>query len=238
MPFRHTRALTKAFGYLRVSGKSQVHGDGFPRQEAALRSYAKAHDINIVKLFREEGVSGTKDITERPGFMSMMEALHSNGVKLVLIESLGRLARDLMVQESILHDLKRHGFELVSVAEPDLCSGDHSRTLMRQIMGAFHEYEKQMIVVKLRGSRQRAKLKRGTCEGRKPYGFYPGESATLDRITQLAASGETPTAIAKLLGIQGFKTRSGGEWLQPTVSKILRRDRLSQSHSVGEGHED
>jgi len=41
----------------------------------------------------------------------MMEALHADGVKLVLTESLGRLARDLMVQESILHDLKRNGFD-------------------------------------------------------------------------------------------------------------------------------
>ena len=31
---------------------------------------------------------------------------------LVLCEALHRLARDLMVQESILHDMKRHGFEL------------------------------------------------------------------------------------------------------------------------------
>ncbi len=215
--------MTKAFGYLRVSGKSQIHGDGFPRQEAALRSYAKAHDIKIVKLFREEGVSGTKEITDRPGFMAMMEALHANGVKLVLVESPGRLARDLMVQESILHDLKRHGFELVSVAEPDLCSGDHSRTLMRQIMGAFHEYEKQMIVVKLRGSRQRTKLKQGTCEGRKPYGFYPGETDTLKRISGFDAAGMRATDIAKTLNLEGRKTRSGGEWLQPTVSKILNR---------------
>jgi len=62
------------------------------------------------------------------------------GVRLVLVESLGRFARDLMIQESILHDLKRNGFELVSVAKPDLCNEDPSRKLMRQIMGAFHEY--------------------------------------------------------------------------------------------------
>lgn len=48
-----------------------------------------------------------------------------------------------MVQESILHDLKRHGFELVSVAEPDLRSDNPSRKLMRPIIGSFHEYEKR-----------------------------------------------------------------------------------------------
>ncbi len=30
----------KAYGYLRVSGKAQVEGDGFVRQEQAIRQYA------------------------------------------------------------------------------------------------------------------------------------------------------------------------------------------------------
>jgi DNA invertase Pin-like site-specific DNA recombinase len=209
--------------YLRVSGKSQIEGDGFVRQESAIRAYAKAHNIKLVRVFKEEAVSGTKEITDRPAFVSMMEALHSNGVKLVLVENLSRIARDLMIQESIIHDLKRHGFQLVSVAEPDLCSDDPSRKLMRQIMGAFHEYEKQMIVVKLRGARQRKKVKNGSCEGRKPYGFYPGEAETLKRIMDLHSSGQTTTAIADKLKAEGKKTRSGGEWLQPTVSKIVSR---------------
>lgn len=223
--------MRKAFGYLRVSGRGQVEGDGFPRQEAAIRAYAKAHGIKLVRLFQEQGVSGGKAIGDRPAFLAMMEALHGDGVKLVLVESLGRLARDLMVQESILHDLKRHGFELISVAEPDLCDEDDSRKLMRRIMGAFHEYEKQMIVVKLRGARQRTRMKRGRCEGRKPYGSYPGEADTLNRIMELDASGETTTAIANRLKTEGRKTRNGGEWLQPTVSKIINR--MIQSKEKG-----
>lgn len=213
----------KAFGYLRVSGKAQIEGDGFERQERAIRAYAKAHRINIVNVFKELGVSGSKDIANRPAFVAMMEALHGDGVKLVLVESLGRLARDLMVQESILHDLKRHGFNLVSVTEPDLCNDDPSRKLMRQIMGAFHEYEKQMIVVKLRGARQRTKTKHGRCEGRKPYGYYPGEAANLNRMKELHGSGMTATEIAAILRAERRKTRNGGDWLQPTVSKILSR---------------
>ena len=80
-----------------------------------------------------------------------------------------------------------------------------------------------MIVVKLRGARQRAKTKRGRCEGRKPFGFYPGEVATLKRMKELSASGITATEIAATLRAEGRKTRNGGEWLQPTVSKILNR---------------
>ena len=38
----------------------------------------------------------------------------------------------------------------------------------------------------------------------------------------LKASGVTATEIAITLRPEGRKTRSGGHWLQPTVSKILK----------------
>jgi DNA invertase Pin-like site-specific DNA recombinase len=52
------------------------------------------------------------------------------------------------------------------VTEPDLCSDDPTRTLMRQVLGAFFEYERSMIVSKLRSARQRMKARTGRCEGR------------------------------------------------------------------------
>ena len=53
-----------------------------------------------------------------------MAALHANSVRIVIIEKLDRLARDLMVQESIIADLRKYGFELVSVGESDLMAND------------------------------------------------------------------------------------------------------------------
>lgn len=97
--------VTKAFAYLRVSGKGQIDGDGFDRQLLAINDYAAKNDIRIKTVYREKGISGTKDLEDRPAFVEMMTALHADGVKLVLVESLGRFARDLMIQESILHDL-------------------------------------------------------------------------------------------------------------------------------------
>jgi DNA invertase Pin-like site-specific DNA recombinase len=49
-----------------------------------------------------------------------MTALHANAVSVVIIGKLDRLARDPMVQETIIADLRKHGFEVVSVAESDL----------------------------------------------------------------------------------------------------------------------
>src|ERR1700678_1336861 len=151
----HTNATpVKAFGYLRVSGQDQIEGDGFERQRAAIEAYAKQNNIRIMKLFREEGISGTKDLENRPALQEMMLALMSNGVKTVLIERLDRLARDLMIQGTIIGDLRKRGFQLVSTsaAEADLCGDDPSRKLMRQIMGAIAEYDRTMIVLKLKAA--------------------------------------------------------------------------------------
>jgi DNA invertase Pin-like site-specific DNA recombinase len=215
--------VTKAFAYLRVSGKGQVDGDGFTRQLEAIRKYAKEHDIRIVRAFREEGVSGTKDLENRPAFVEMMMALHGNGVKLVMIEKLDRLARDLMVQETIIGDLRKNGFELVSVAEPDLLQNDPSRKLMRQIFGAIAEYEKTMIVLKLRGARQRQKAKTGRCEGAKPYGSLPGEAEVIEHMKALRTTGIGFDRIAATLNAEGIKPRRGERWWGLAVNKILTR---------------
>jgi len=46
-------------GYVRVSGDSQLDGDGFPRQEAAIRGYASRHGLKATKIYREEAVCGS-----------------------------------------------------------------------------------------------------------------------------------------------------------------------------------
>jgi DNA invertase Pin-like site-specific DNA recombinase len=211
-----------SFAYLRVSGTGQVDGDGFERQLIAIRKYAAANDIKIVKVFREEGVSGTKEWDNRPAFMEMMTALLSNGTRTVLIEKLDRLARDLMVQESIIADFKRKGLTIVSVYEPDLCSDDPSRKLMRQMMGAFSEYEKATIVIKLRGARIRMKAKTGRCEGRKPYGEREGEAKVIARIREMKAAGFNLSAISADLNAAGIRARKG-IWYPAQVGQVLKR---------------
>jgi DNA invertase Pin-like site-specific DNA recombinase len=81
-----------------------------------------------------------------------------------------------MIQESILVDFRNRGLTLISVTEPDMCAGDPSRDFIRQVLGAFHQYEKALLVAKLRGARQRKKALTGRCEGKKPYGDRPQEA--------------------------------------------------------------
>jgi DNA invertase Pin-like site-specific DNA recombinase len=215
-----------AFAYLRVSGRGQVDGDGFPRQLAAIEQYAETNGLKVRKVFREEGVSGTKELENRPALQELLTGITSSEVKVVIIEKLDRLARDLMVQETIVGDLRKRGIELVSVAEPDLCSDDPSRKLVRQIFGAISEYEKAMLVLKLRGARQRKKARTGRCEGSKPFGESDGHRPVINRILSLRASGMAVDNIAATLNTEGHKSKKGGRWYGSSVRNVLLREQV------------
>jgi DNA invertase Pin-like site-specific DNA recombinase len=215
--------VKRVFVYLRVSGRGQIDGDGFDRQLLACQKYAADNGYEIAEVFREEGQSGKKDLEDRPALAELFAALEENGIKTVLIEKLDRLARDLMIQESIVLDMQKHGYTLLSAYEPDLCSNDPSRILIRQIFGALAQYERSMIVLKLRGARQRVKARRGKCEGRHAFGEKPSEAHTLEQIKEWHGTGSTPKRIAEDLNGTGHKTRSGRPWRSTTVAKIIRR---------------
>lgn len=221
--------MVKAYGYLRVSGKGQVDGDGFTRQSKAIREYAAAHAIKIVRVFREEGVSGAVENMDRPAWRELMATLHANGVRVILIEKLDRLARDLMVQEAAIADLHKHGFTLISAVEPDLMAKDPTRILMRQLLGAVAQYDKSQIVLKLRGARMRKRAKEGHCEGRKPFGYYEGEGPVLARLEALRAEGLGFDRIAARMNAEGLPTRTGRPWHGVVINRILTGQAKSKS---------
>jgi DNA invertase Pin-like site-specific DNA recombinase len=161
---------------------------------------------------------------DRPAWVEMIGCILANGVKTVIIERLDRLARDLMIQEHILQDLQRRGITLISVAEPDLCSEDPSRKLMRQIMGAIAEYDRRMVVLKLRGARcQRMRAREGGCEGAKPYGARPGESEVLARIHHAGGGRFVPSHCSHSLTLKASPRSGGGQWHPYAVARIAAR---------------
>lgn len=218
------KTKTKAFSYLRVSGIGQVDGDGFDRQKAAVEKYAKSKKIEIVREFREP-VSGTKETLDRPALSEMIEALLSNGVKLVIVEKADRLARELIVGELILRELTKHEVKVVDASGTDLsvADGDPTKKLIRQVLSAVAEYEKTALVMKLRGARQRMKRRGERVEGRKPFGDRPGEEVALERMKELRNDELSFAAIAKKLNDEAVPTRTGKPWHGETVRGILGR---------------
>ena len=46
---------------VRVSRRGQLAGQGCSRQVVAVDEYARAHDIEVVRTFKAEGISGARN---------------------------------------------------------------------------------------------------------------------------------------------------------------------------------
>ncbi len=64
---------------------------------------------------------------------------------------------------------------------------------------------------------------RSRCEGRKPYGYYPGEKTAVERMRALRAEGTAYDKLAAQLTVEGFRTRKGTAWHGYSVQRILAR---------------
>jgi DNA invertase Pin-like site-specific DNA recombinase len=237
--------MTDSYGYIRCSGLGQMDGEGPDRQQETIGTFAAGHDFNIADWYIESHTGS--DLEGRPQFSSMRAAMVSNGVHCVIVEKLDRLARSVLVQETIIADFKENGILLVSATpgEEDLCGDDPTRVVIRQILAAFFEYERKMIVSKLKDARDRIKregrkpgqknysldpIRNHRAEGRKPYGEhpdYPEERAVVARMIVLRAEGNRPDQIAQILNSEGVETRGTrngkAPWHPSTISKILAR---------------
>jgi len=220
-----------ALSYLRVSGKGQIDGHGFDRQRETIQEYARNHNIAILDEYRDEGVSGSKELADREGLAALLDKLESNGVRLVLVERADRLARDLLVSEVILGRFRDLEVTVVSAdSGTDLTAGDDdpTRVLIRQVLGAVSQFEKSVIVLKLRAARERKRRDFGHCEGRKPFGIRPGERRVLERIRELRRKPKlrkqmSYAKIAEKLNAEGWPTRAGKPWKPGTVWSIVKR---------------
>jgi len=237
---------TQAIAYLRVSGKGQADGDkgGFDRQAETIRQYAKRNRMEVVETYQDAGVSGKAELADREGLAALLDRLESNGVGIVLVERADRLARDLITSEVILRQFRDIGVKVIAAdGGTDLTEGDSTdptAKLIRQVLAAVSEFEKDVIVMKLRAARQRRRRQGHRVEGRKPFGHYPGERETLDRIFELHRKprGKPRRSfhkIAKMLNAEGRSTRSGKPWNRVTVQRIIERGRPEKPSRASRG---
>jgi|DEB0MinimDraft_3_1074331.scaffolds.fasta_scaffold111756_1 DNA invertase Pin-like site-specific DNA recombinase len=221
----------KAAAYLRVSGLGQVEGDGFPRQRSTIAAWAKAKRVEIVEEFRDEGVSGATDLDHRDGLAALLDRIDSNGIRMVVVEDMSRLARDLMVGEIILTQFRERGVRVFSASGDEELTNDDdpTKTLIRQVLLAVSAFDRKVIVRKLRAARDRKSRKSGgRIEGAKAFGTLPGEAETLERMRGLRVKtrGEARrsfASIAKTLNDEGHQTRHGRPWKPESIRKILGR---------------
>ncbi len=228
----------KAAGYIRVSTETQVEsGQGLSIQRAAIEQYCATTGLALLGCFEDAGVSGANDIAQREGWLQLIEGLREGEFSVVVIVRLDRLARDLMLQETMLADVRRLGGGLISIDEPDLCSDDPSRVLFRQMKGAISQYEKSMIVARLQAGRLAKRRLGGYIggsviplglrvqgEGREAMLVPDQQVRTVGRIFQAYLGGMSMAKIADQLRANSVPTKRGGRWTQQQVSDILHNE--------------
>lgn len=211
-------------GYIRVSGDSQ-HGneqDGAPRQRRAVEQWAKKNKKTVTEWIEDLGVSGTLELAQRPGLSKLLDSLHPPGV--LIIEKCDRLARDLIAGELIIRMLAKAGWKVISAETGEDLTASVSPTsiLMRQMQGAFAEFDRRNIVGRLRLAREQKRNATGRCEGRKPF----TNTKTLNRIKVLSRKkdGKKPTLqwIADQLNSEGLLTASGKIWTRGLIYHFAR----------------
>jgi site-specific DNA recombinase len=223
-----SKKAVSVFAYLRVSSNGQVKGHGFQRQQETIFRFAGENGYNVVEIFRD-AFTGTE--ADRPEFNRMVAGILGNGIQTILVESLDRLARDVMVQSLLLAKLAQHGITLINcVTGEDVTasmSEDPMRKALIQIQSVFSELEKSRLVSKLRRAREAKKEQTGRCEGRKAYGEKEGEAETIQLMRSLRRKREGKrmsfAKIAEELNERKVPTRTGARWHTTTVKNILTR---------------
>jgi DNA invertase Pin-like site-specific DNA recombinase len=234
-PYCQGMAGKQALAYLRVSGLGQVDGDGFERQSQAVTAYAKHAGLTIVETYRDEGISGKKDLEHRPRLAALLDRVQTNGVRIVLVERADRIARDLLISETILGQLRTRGVKVFDSEGVELTAadGDATRKLIRQVLGAVAEFDRDVTVQKLRAARERVRARDGRCEGRRPYGSTSAEKIVLERVRSLRRYGSpikgrklSFAKIAATLNSERVPTRTGSSWQPSTVYGVLEGNEL------------
>ena len=144
--------MRRAVVYLRVSTLDQTTAN----QERELREIADRMGCEIIKVYRDHGISGAKGRDKRPAFDAMFRAAARREFDMVMawsVDRLGRSLQDLVAFLSELHALRVDLF----LHQQGLDTTTPAGKAMFQMMGVFAEFERAMIVERVNAGLARAK---------------------------------------------------------------------------------
>jgi DNA invertase Pin-like site-specific DNA recombinase len=161
----------KVIGYTRVSAAEQVEGFGLTVQRKAITDHCKENGLRLIEVFSDEGGSGSNGLDARRGLSEVLAVVESDMVSGLVVYRLDRLARDLVLQETLMARMRKAGVEVLSVTEPDIDSDDATRVLVRQVLGAIAQYERALIRSRMAAGRAAKMAIGGYAGGRPPFGW-------------------------------------------------------------------
>lgn len=221
----------RVIGYTRVSTVEQAtEGMSLDAQASRIRAWAEAMGAEVLEVVRDEAVSGTKLLGERPGGRKVADLLSARRPRAdaVVVVRLDRLGRDAAEQLSLLKHFRNGKVGLVAIAQQIDLATPHGRA-MAQIGAVLAELERELIAE--RTGEALAELRRqGRVWNHEPYGWdavdgqlKPNalEQECLTRIRQLRATGMSFRRIATVLDVEGRPTKHGAPWQAPSVRSVL-----------------
>lgn len=108
-----TTQKTRAAAYGRIS--TLVHGQDIQNQLEPIRQVAEARGFDLVKIYKDEGISGATE--RRKGLDLMLADARRGTFKVLVVMELSRIARDVRHLLNTLHELQQVGVSLVSIRE-------------------------------------------------------------------------------------------------------------------------
>jgi DNA invertase Pin-like site-specific DNA recombinase len=152
--------VRKAALYTRVSS----NGQNPKMQESELLEYVRRRGWVVYKVYTDKGISGTKQ--KRPALDSLLNDCRRGRVNAIVVYRFDRFARSLKQLISGFELCKELGIDFVSITEAvdtTLPAGE----LVFQIMGAVAQFERSLIVERVKAGLQHARSQ-GKVLGRPP----------------------------------------------------------------------
>ena len=144
--------MKRAALYLRVSTIDQTTAN----QERELREIADRMGCEVVKVYKDHGISGAKGRDKRPAFDALCRDATKRQFDVVMawsVDRLGRSLQDLVTFLSELHALKVDLF----LHQQGLDTTTPAGKAMFQMLGVFAEFERSIIQERVRAGLARAK---------------------------------------------------------------------------------
>jgi DNA invertase Pin-like site-specific DNA recombinase len=176
--------------YLRVSTTEQT----VENQQRELEAVAERHGWNVVAIFSDSGISGTVSRDKRPGYDRLCRGIARREFDQVAAWSVDRLGRSLQGLVAFLDELNAKRVDLY-LHRQGLDTSTPAGKAMFQMLGVFSEFERAIIV-----ERVKAGLSRARSQGQR-LGRRPVSADVVERIRDRLATGAGILKTAKALGV-------------------------------------
>jgi site-specific DNA recombinase len=221
--------MRNVIAYLRVSTEEQAcEGVSLAAQERQLRAHCDAHGLELLRVERDEGVSGSR-LRSRAGLQRALASLRSGEAAGLVVAKLDRLSRSTRDVLDLVALADRQGWELHSLSEQLDTGTPHGRFFVTMLAG-LAQMEREQIAERTRAGMAELRRQGKRISGRPPFGFrfegselveVPAEQAILDHILELLGRGLGARRIRAELGDMP-NPRTGRAFGVGTLQAVLR----------------